>query len=76
MKKRGFLQYPVERQIAIFNILYPVGTTVRYWPNERAGEPSIGKISQDATILGTIAVAWIEESRGGPIALSHVEIEE
>jgi len=57
-----------------WNARYPVGTLVRYWCGERAGEPSgVGRTYQEATVLGGhTAVVWIEGC-SGCVALTHVE---
>lgn len=60
---------------AVWNLVVPVGTPVRYWTGAREGEGKPSKTRSEAQLLGGhTAVVWVE-GHSGCIALSHVYAE-
>lgn len=59
-----------------FNAAHPVGTPVRYWPQDRLGEATDSRTRTPAWTLGSgHAVVSVEGASGG-IALSHVLVDD
>ena len=62
----------LQHQVDEFNLKYPVGTNVKYWPGTRHSVPKLGKTWTDARVMGGhTPVVYVEGA--GAIALSHVE---
>lgn len=62
-----------EGVVASWNILYPVGTPVRYWPAIRRGDGRTGVTRAPASLLGGhTPIVWIEGASSA-IALTNVQ---
>lgn len=59
-----------------WNVSYPVGTPVRFWPGVRSGDGELAVTRSEAWELGDGTPVVAVEGRAGGIALSHVEVDE
>lgn len=62
-----------REKVQRWNLQYPIGTQVRYWPGRRTEGSRVGFTKSAAALLdGQVAVVWIA-GWVAAIALSHVQ---
>ena len=70
---RRTLQDVAALNARTFNVLYPVGTRIRFWPGERKGPGITSRTRSTAWASCGASLVSVEGYAGG-ISLSHIEV--
>lgn len=63
----------IQQRVNDWNEEHEVGTSVRFWPGLKKGEPRLGVTSSEAWVLSGHAAVVKVKGYPGCISLSHVE---